>query len=86
MKLILAMRQRKIDYRREAKRKLILPQGGANEINYPREARPQGRKKYCHGWGAAVRPKEYRRDGAQPQGLRNIAVMGRSPKAEEILP
>jgi hypothetical protein len=50
MKLVLAVRQRKIDYRREAKRKLILPRGGANEINYRREAWPQGRRKYRHGW------------------------------------
>ncbi len=39
MKSILAVRQIKIDCRREAW--------------------PQGRRKYRHGWGAAVRPKEY---------------------------
>ncbi len=40
MKSILAVRQRKkINYPREAKRKLISPRGGANEINYRHEAK-----------------------------------------------
>jgi hypothetical protein len=50
MKSILAVRQRKIDYRHEAKKKLISPREGANEIKYRREARPEGQIK-CHREG-----------------------------------
>jgi hypothetical protein len=50
MKLILAVRQRKIDYRREANKKLISPRGGANEINYRCEAQLEGQIK-CHREG-----------------------------------
>jgi hypothetical protein len=35
------------------------------ENRYRREAWPQGRRKYRHGWGAAVRPKEYRAKAVQ---------------------
>jgi hypothetical protein len=93
MKSIFDVRQRKIDYRREAKKKLIIPMRrrknwlspwgeekidyrreawiavrrneidscheAKKKIDYCREAWPQGQRKYRHGWGAAVRPKEY---------------------------
>jgi hypothetical protein len=48
MKSILAVRQRKIDYPREAKTKLISPRGGANEINYRREVQLEGQIKSHH--------------------------------------
>jgi hypothetical protein len=49
------------------------PSGGMKSILAARqrkidcccEAWPQGRRKYRHGWGAAVRPKEYRAKAVQ---------------------
>jgi hypothetical protein len=65
--------------RGNSKKKLIIavrresPSGGMKsilamrqrKIYCRREAWLQGQRKYCHGWGAAVRPKEYRAKAVQ---------------------